>query len=204
MKTISALALAATLSLTLTPLAAKTFNFNDPKGVNNIAFHLDAPLEMISGTGDDISGSVSFDPDEPAKTTGTIKLQTASLQVPNPTMEEHLLGEGWLNAEKYPEILFETKHLMDVKQDGEHINAKAHGTLTLHGVSKEMMVPVKLTYLPGKLAARSNGKMEGDLLVIRGTFTIERADFDIKPGQNTDKVSETIELRLSLVGYTET
>ena len=32
------------------------FDFKDPKGVNSILFHLDAPLESISGSGNDISG----------------------------------------------------------------------------------------------------------------------------------------------------
>ena len=42
-----------------------TFDFKDPKGVNNVVFKTDAPLESINGTATGISGSVTFDPDNP-------------------------------------------------------------------------------------------------------------------------------------------
>jgi polyisoprenoid-binding protein YceI len=38
------------------------------------------------------------------------------------------------------------------------------------------------------------------LLVIRCTFTIKRSDFGIMPGQFEEKVSDTIELTLSIAG----
>jgi hypothetical protein len=37
--------------------APQTFDFKDPKGVNNVQFKLDAPLEAITGTATGISGS---------------------------------------------------------------------------------------------------------------------------------------------------
>jgi hypothetical protein len=42
--------------------------------------------------------------------------------------------------------------------------------------------------------------MEGDLLVLRSSFTINRSVYGIKPGQNMDKVAEEIELRLAIAG----
>jgi polyisoprenoid-binding protein YceI len=73
------------------------------------------------------------------------------------------------------------------------------GTFTLKGVSKEITVPVKLTYMKDKLGQRVPNQ-KGDLLVIRSNFTIKRSDFNIMPGQFEDKVSDTIELTLSIAG----
>ena len=42
--------------------------------------------------------------------------------------------------------------------------------------------------------------MQGDLLVIRTNFQINRSDFGIKPGENLDKVSEAIDISLSIAG----
>jgi len=42
--------------------------------------------------------------------------------------------------------------------------------------------------------------MKGDLLVIRSNFTIKRIDFGINPGAPQDKVSNEIELTLSIAG----
>jgi polyisoprenoid-binding protein YceI len=41
---------------------------------------------------------------------------------------------------------------------------------------------------------------KGDLLVIRSSFTIKRSDFNINTGQFEDKVSDAIEITLSIAG----
>ena len=188
------------LTLTTVAYAApQSFDFKDPKGVNNAVFKLDAPLESINGSANGISGTVSFDPENPAATTGKITVTTASLTVPNPMMNGHLHSDKWLDAARYPEITFEAKSFTNVKTEGNVTTADATGTFTLHGVSKEITVPVKLSYLKDKLSARVPN-LHGDLLVIRANFTINREDFNINKGQFEDKVSPTIDLSLSIAG----
>jgi polyisoprenoid-binding protein YceI len=191
---------AASAALALSALAAPlSFDFKDPKGVNNVQFSLDAPLEQITGTGTGISGTVTFDPANPAATTGKIMLASSSLTVGNAMMKDHLHSPGWLDVAANPEITFEAKSLKNVKTSGDVTTADLTGALTLKGVTKEFTVPVTFTYLPGKLGARVQ-KMEGDLLVVRADFVINRSDFGIKPGQMTDKVAEQIHLKLSIAG----
>ena len=74
------------------------------------------------------------------------------------------------------------------------------GTLTIKGVAKPVTAPVKFTYLKDKLAARTNGQMQGDLLVIRANFGVKRSDFGINPKAPEDKVADSIELTLSIAG----
>lgn len=193
--------LALTVALTAAAQAAPlTFDFKDPKGVNNVVFKLDAPLESINGTANGVSGTVTIDPADPSKATGKIVVETKSLTVPNSVMQDHMLGEKWLNAEAHPEITFEVKGISDVQRQGDTGTAKVSGTFTLKGVTKDITVDAKVTYLPGRLAERTSEKTPGDLLVIRSNFKINRSDFQIQPGQNTDKVSEEIELSLSIAG----
>lgn len=177
-----------------------SFDFKDPKGVNNATFNLDAPLEAISGSANGVSGTVHFDPAAPGKTKGKIVIDATSLHVGNPMMKEHLHGDQWLNTSKHGEITFEVKTMDKVKKNGVNVTAHVTGTMTITGKSKEMTVPVKFTYLKDKLGARTNGQMQGDLLVIRADFNIQRADFGINPSAPTDKVAETIELKLSVAG----
>jgi polyisoprenoid-binding protein YceI len=192
------------LSLLLVGLCAAVsaapiqFDFKDPKGVNTILFKTDAPLESINGTANGISGTVSYDPANPAATKGKIIVSANSLHVGNPMQKEHLHSDKWLDVTKYPEISFEISSLKNVKTENNVTTADATGTFSLHGVSKEITVPVKLTYLKDRLKART-GK-EGDLLVIRSNFTIKRGDFGINKGTFEDKVSDDIELTLSVAG----
>lgn len=190
----------ALLTLTATGYAApESFDFKDPKGVNVATFNLDAPLESVNGSASGISGTVSFDPDNPGATSGKIIVTADSLTVPNPMQKEHLHSANWLDVKTYPEITFETKSLANVKTDGNVTTADVTGTFSLHGVSKELTVPVKLTYLKDKLSARVPN-MQGDLLVIRANFSINRGDFNIQKGKFEDKVSDTINLTLSIAG----
>jgi len=176
-----------------------TFDFKDPKGINNANFKLDAPLEAINGNATGITGKVIFDPSDPGKTKGKIIVASSSLHLPNTMQQQHMQGDQWLDVAKYPEIVFEAKSLKNVKTEGDATTADAEGVFSLKGQSKEMTVPVKLTYLKDKLGARMP-RMQGDLLVIRSNFTIKRSDFGIKPGQMEDKVSDGIELSLSIAG----
>ena len=192
------LILSVAMSGTL-PAAPLSFDFKDPKGVNNAVFKLDAPLEAINGSANGVSGTVTFDPANPAAATGKIVIATASMQVPNAMMKDHMQGAQWMDVAKFPEITFEAKELKNVKTSGDTTTADAAGSLTIRGVTKDVSVPVKLTYLKDKLGLRVPNQ-KGDLLVIRANFAIQRADYGINPGAPKDKVADTIDLTLSIAG----
>ena len=69
----------------------------------------------------------------------------------------------------------------------------------MYGVTKELTIPVEITYLPGKLPQRMH-RGKGDLLVLRARFTIKRSEFDINPSTPGSVVADDIELRASIVG----
>ncbi len=188
------------ISLAMTAAAVPIeFDFKDPKGVNNVVFKTDAPLESINGVATGISGRVTFDPDNPGAVKGKIIVQASSLHVGNPMQKEHLHSDKWLDVAKYPEITFEVESATNVKTQGNVTTADVTGKFSLHGVTKTITVPVKMTFLKDQLKARLPGK-DGDLLVIRASFKIKRSDFGINPGQGEDKVSDDIELNLSIAG----
>ena len=198
MKTKWSVILGCFCAICLAAAAPMKFDFKDPKGVNNVVFKLDAPLESINGTGNGISGSVTFDPDNPGGVKGKIVLATASMHLGNPMQKEHLHGDKWMDVARFPEITFETIQVEKVKTNGNETTAEVTGELTIKGTTRKISVPVKMTFLKDKLKART-GK-EGDLLVLRAKFSIKRRDFGINGGQMEDKVSDEIELSLSVAG----
>ena len=178
------------------------FDFKDPKGVNNVVFQLDAPLEAINGSASGISGSVTFDTENPASVKGRIVVAAASLQVPHDMMKSHLHGKDWMDVPQFPEISFEAVKAGNVKTRDTITTADLTGKLTIKGVSKTLTVPVTFTYLKDKLRARGGPQpKDGDILVVRSSFSIKRADFNINPGKFEDKVSNEILLKLSLAGF---
>jgi len=174
------------------------FDFRDSKKVNNVVFLMDAPLESINGTATGVSGTVSFDPAKPAATAGKIVLSTSSLHVDNPVMKKHMLDEGWMHVSKFPTIEFVAGKMTEIKTTGTTITGTIDGKLTVKGVTKKVSVPVRLTYLKGMLIKRN--RVPGDLLVLRSDFTIKRSDYGINAGNNEEKVSDEIELKLRVAG----
>ena len=134
--------------------APAEFDFKDPKGVNNVVFKTDAPLESINGVATGISGRVTFDPDNPGAVKGKIVVQANSLHLGNPMQKEHLHSDKWLDVAKYPEITFEVESAKNLKTQANVTTADVTGKFGLHGVTKSITVPVKMTFLKDQLKAR--------------------------------------------------
>jgi polyisoprenoid-binding protein YceI len=178
--------------------APVSFDFKDPKNINNVIFQMDAPLESINGSGDSISGTVYFDPKNPSSTKGQINLDAASLHVGNPLLKEHIHGADWMNVKKYPKITFRLTKLENVRKQGIDVLADAKGKMTIRNVTIAMSVPVKITYLKGMLEKRN--RVPGDLLIIRSKFSVKRDQFNIRAGEKLEKVANEIELSLNVAG----
>ena len=193
--------LLTTLLLTFAATAAEqTFDFKDPKGVNTARFTLDAPLETISGNANGISGTLTIDPAKPEAIKGSIVIEAKTLNVENAMMKEHMLGKDWLDVATHPTITFTVSGLSDFKMEGDVATANVKGKFSLKGVEKEITVPAKVTLLKDKLGARTGGKMQGDLMVIRTEFTIKRSDYGVNPKAPTEKVSEEVVINLAIAG----
>jgi polyisoprenoid-binding protein YceI len=178
-----------------------SFDFKDPRGVSNVAFSLDAPLESINGTAKRIAGTVIVDPDNLSTAKGKVVIATKSLVVPNPIMRMHLLSKDWLNARSNPEISFEITKVGRVTKKGAGASeVEVTGAFTLNQVTKEIVTKADVIYLSGKLGETTNQKIHGDLLVVRSNFKIRRSDFRIRPGEFLDKVSDEISLSVNIIG----
>lgn len=186
----------ATVAAVAAPIS---FDFKDPKGVNNVRFDLDAPLESMSGTANGVTGNVVFDPANPGALTGKIVVAANSLKLPNATMQDHLHSPNWIDVAKFPEITFEVTKVANARTSGTDTTADVTGNITIKGVTKEITVPAKLSYMADALGRRMpNAK--GDILVVRAEFSVKRDDFGIQPGQRQDTVGSDIKLSLALAG----
>ena len=67
-------------------------------GKSKATFVSDAPLETMTGTTNKITGTLSVDPSDITTTTGKFKVPVKSLRTGNDLRDEHLQGDGWLDA----------------------------------------------------------------------------------------------------------
>lgn len=191
------LALAASASA-----AAQEFNFKDPKGVNSMSFVLDSEIEPIMGLATGISGEVSFDPADAKKTAGKIVVDAATVNCSNPMMTKALHGADWLNVEKNKEITFTFKEVKEARTAGENeFELSIRGDFSCAGVTKELTIPVRISYKKDAAGHRLQGT-KGDLLILRTSFSISRKDFKIQEKMGEAHVSDEIQIRAAIVGAT--
>ena len=183
--------------------APKSFDFKDPKGVNHVMFMLDAPLEFISGNGNDIYGMIEFDKEHPEKTNGEIRLAVSSLSVSSQKMTNVMKGKKWLNLAKNKEIYFKFNSIKVIKEEDAVVHADATGVLTLMGISKEVTAPVRITLAEGVAGKRSNSKTDTrDLLVVRSDFDIKLDTFGLILNAATKlKVANDVQIKVVIAGY---
>ena len=178
----------------------QTFDFEDKAGKNQITFFSTTPLEDINGTVNAISGNVSFDIANFAKTVkGKIVVRVASMNTGIELRNSHLKGANWLNEKKYPEIIFELKSVENAKQTADNkIEFKAKGNFTLHGVTKEISSDVEAVYLDEN--EQTQKRAPGDLLGLRTKFKVSLSDYDVDNAVVGKKVADAIEVTVNIVG----
>ena len=115
-------------------------------------------------------------------------------------MTKVLHSEDWIHVEEYPSVDFQFQEVLESKKRGQTIyELLVRGDFTLRGITKQLYIPVTISFLPGKLSARQKGK-EGDLLILRSNFQIQRKDFNIKPEMDGSTVATEIQINLGIVG----
>ena len=184
------------------------FYVNDPAGRNSVVFKSQAPLEDIVGTTGNITGYMMFDPLNPqADGQGEFMVPVADLDTGIPLRDEHLRGETWLNAAAYPMIVLKINELTDISEvlisdDARTFDVVASGDFSLHGITRTVEVPGRITYL--KESEATSKRLPGHILAVRGNFTVALADYGIvgSPGLVGSKVGEVIDIEVSIMGST--
>ena len=158
----------------LTAPRVRTFDFADPKGTNTVTIAVDAPIEPVTGIAGGITGSASFDPAHPEKTTGEIRVAVESIQFGNPGYANSVKGYA-LEGKKFPTLTCKLKKIVSGKEvEKGRFKGVVAVDFTVKGITKALTIPLDVRYLPG-LSKERDGRTEGDLMVVKTTFSIKRS-----------------------------
>lgn len=200
MKSLASLSLAALVGLTAAAAHATDFDIlgAPTSAASTATYTSDAALESISGTSTTINGTISTDLKDPSKTSGSFSIPVTTLVSGVAMRDEHMAGENWLNAAKFPNITFTIKSLKlkgdnKVLTNGTSVQADATGDFTLHGVTKTITIPVRASYR--EVPAGQVYGLEGNLLRVETTFSIKLSDYGVNiPAPLTAKVADELTL----------
>jgi len=87
-----------------------------------------------------LKGTISFDPANLAISKFNVTIDVASINTGNGMKNTHAKSAKWFDAEKYPSISFVSSAITKTSTGYE-----AKGTLSMHGVDKEITIPFTFT-----------------------------------------------------------
>ncbi|MCW8804335.1 MAG: YceI family protein [Ignavibacteriaceae bacterium] len=200
-KTFTILLIAVTMSFAqgfkVKATGEQTFNFEDKR--NQVKFFSTTPLEDITGISNDVKGKVTLNVSDIKTMKGSITISVASIKTAIDLRDEHLRSENWLDASTYPEITFTIKKVGDVKvAEDNRLEAKVTGDFSVHGVTKEVVSDVTLTYLDA--SEQTAQYAPGDLMGVQAKFNIMLSDYNVENMVVGQKVADSIEITATLRG----
>ncbi|WP_088329189.1 YceI family protein [Lacimicrobium sp. SS2-24] len=131
--------------ITLAAMSAPTFAADyiiDSKGahaaINFKIQHLG--YSWLTGRFNTFDGNFSYDADNPQASSITVNIDPASIDSNHAERDKHLRNEDFLHVTKFDKARFVSTKVTDVEEDGDfHL----HGDLTLHGVTKPVVIDVE-------------------------------------------------------------
>jgi polyisoprenoid-binding protein YceI len=128
---------AAVAVLAASPVLADTYVID--KNHSDASFQVRHMMSRVRGQFNDYAGSIAVDPARPESASVEFTLKTASIDTANDSRDKDLRGANFFDVEKFPEITFKSTNVKTTGKDKYDVT----GTLTIHGVAKEVTLPVQ-------------------------------------------------------------
>jgi polyisoprenoid-binding protein YceI len=122
--------------------AAEAATWKVDQAHTTVGFSVKHLFTRVQGRFDEFEGTIDFSPENPkaAKVSGTI--QAASINTNNAKRDKHLRSDDFFDVEKYPTLSFESTGVPEVEEDGGASAGVVEGNLTIHGVTKSVVIEV--------------------------------------------------------------
>jgi polyisoprenoid-binding protein YceI len=141
---------------------ADTTRFRILPEASEVIFRASSRLMNAEGRFRRFSGEIVVDTRDLATARITLAIQADSIDTGIGMRDNHLRSEDFLDVRKFPTITFESQRI-----EGSGQRANVYGRLTIHGVTREIAVPVEV-------------RLSDVALVSSGEFVISRRDYGIE------------------------
>jgi len=148
-------------------------------------------ISTVRGAFTKVSGTVSYDPADPSKTTLEATIDANSVDTRVERRDNDLRSPNFFDVAKYPTLTFKSKHV-EAAGPGK---LKITGDLTIHGVTKEVVLDVD-----GPSAPVTDPKGNSHMGASAST-KINRTDYGVSGGSATvgNDVPITIDVEMLIV-----
>lgn len=166
------------------PARAESLRFRIQPEASEITFRATSRLMNAEGHFGRFSGDVVADPAGPTGARISLTIDAASLETGIEMRDRHLRSADFFDIERFPTIAFQS-----VRVESAGRRATVMGRLTLHGVTREIAVPVDVQITETALVA------SGEFIVNRGEYAMNYNSF-LNPIGNEVRVAFTFRARV--------
>jgi polyisoprenoid-binding protein YceI len=147
-------------------------------------------MSKVRGKFTDFSVDIVYDERDVTKSSVNVVIKAGSINTGIDARDKHLRTADFFDVENFPEITFQSKR---IEKKGKQFIA--HGTFTMHGVTKEIAIPFTITgvsKIPG--TDKTN-------LGVAVNLKINRQDYGIKwkHSSSPNFVGDVVEIELNLI-----
>jgi len=176
-----------TLASMLTMGAATGTPLGDENPREPMPWNVDAPhtevnfsvkhfFTPVTGTFSSYDVDLVFDPDAPENSTVTVSIDVASVDTNNERRDNHLRSPDFFDAEKYPQMTFESTSVREVNPN----QLLARGNLTIKETTKEIELGINLlgiADLPAEMQEMMGGVAQ--VASFEASTQVDRRDFEV-------------------------
>jgi polyisoprenoid-binding protein YceI len=143
-----------------------------------------AGVSMQHGEFTAIDGILVLDQENLEASTLTATIQAASISTGVEALDKHVKTADFLDVETFPQITFEST---SVNRTGDK-TADISGNLTLHGVTKPVVLQAALTHLGAHPVGQFFDYYKGDWAAFSARAEIDATEFGVGPAMPVGKV----------------
>lgn len=194
------LSLLAAVSILGRPPAPLLQEYAIDAGHSIVEFSIGFAFSRVKGRFSQVKGTILYDPADPANSSVTVIIETNSLDTGWPHRDEHLRTSDFFDVERYPTITFQSERLT---RSGD--SWLAEGPLTMHGVTKRMVIPFRFPQPPTR-----SPESRWMILNASGAIRLARKDFGVLGGDTFNSwftrarnatMSDSVDIELEIEGW---
>ena len=133
-------------------------------------------ISTVRGEFHGVTGTVNWDDKDITKSTIDVTIDTTTVDTREPKRDAHLKSPDFFDVAKYPAMTFKSKKIEQVATG----KLKVTGDLTIHGVTKEVVLDVD-----GPTASIKD-PWGNTRVALNATASVNRQDFGVKWNANMD------------------
>lgn len=186
---------AASLVVVATAANAEISTYTIDASHSSVGFKVRHLLSKTSGEFQTYEATIKLDTEARDSVSVEGSIDVASIDTNDEDRDKHLRNEDFFDVEKFPKITFKASKLSDVNED--RTEAKLHGDLTMHGVTKPIVLDVEWY---GTTTDPWGNKKAG----FAGFTTVNRKEFGIVWNKTLDAggylIGEDVEVEIQVEG----